>query len=104
MRTDPPVSLPMPAAASPLAMLAAAPEDEPPGTASASCTLGGVAVIGLSPSPEKANSLMCVLPRQTSPAAGGIGQHPRVALGHPTRSSFEPASVATPALSKGPSS
>jgi hypothetical protein len=46
-RTDPPVSDPMPAAASPKATDAAAPEDEPPGTQAASCTLGGVAPSGV---------------------------------------------------------
>ncbi len=47
MRTDPPVSEPMPAAASPNATEAAAPEDDPPATASGSLTDGGDAVIGL---------------------------------------------------------
>ena len=47
IRTEPPVSDPIPAAASPKATDAAAPEDDPPGTASASFTQGGVSVIGL---------------------------------------------------------
>ena len=47
MRTLPPVSEPIPAAASPKATDAAAPEDDPPGTASGSFTQGGVSVTGL---------------------------------------------------------
>ena len=41
IRTDPPVSDPIPAAASPKATDAAAPDDDPPGTALASFTQGG---------------------------------------------------------------
>ena len=55
IRTEPPVSLPIPQAANPKATLAAAPELDPPGTALGSFTQGGVAVIGFSPSPEKAS-------------------------------------------------
>ena len=46
-RTEPPVSDPTAAGASPKATDAAAPEDEPPATAPASLTEGGVAVTGL---------------------------------------------------------
>src|SRR6056297_2734685 len=68
MRTDPPVSDPIPQAARSKATLAAAPDEDPPGTAPASLILGDVAAIGFKPMPEKASSLICVLPRQTSPA------------------------------------
>src|SRR6056297_2834271 len=47
MRTEPPVSEPTPQEARPNATEAAAPDEEPPGTASGSFTQGGVAVIGL---------------------------------------------------------
>ena len=57
MRTEPPVSEPIPAAASPNATEAAAPEDEPPETASGSFTQGGDSVTGFSPSPENASSV-----------------------------------------------
>ena len=100
MRTDPPVSLPIPLAARPKATLAAAPDEDPPGTAASSFTQGGVAVIGFSPSPEKASSLICVLPRQTSPAIAALRRTSQSRAGTRPSSSFEPASVATPALSK----
>ena len=99
MRTDPPVSEPIPQAASPKATLAAAPEDDPPGTASGSFTQGGVAVTGLRPIPENASSLICVLPRQTRPAAVALRSTSASRSGTRPFSSAEPASVATPALS-----
>lgn len=67
IRTEPPVSDPIPADANPYATDVAAPEDDPPGAASGSWMFGGVAVLGFTPSPEKANSVWCVLPRQTKP-------------------------------------
>ncbi len=69
MRTEPPVSEPIPAAARPKATETAAPELEPPGARSRSKTFGGVAVLGLTPKPEKASSDRWVFPRQTRPAA-----------------------------------
>ena len=57
MRTEPPVSEPMATGASPWVIEAAAPEDEPPGTWPGISRLGGVAVFGLMPRPEKANSV-----------------------------------------------
>ena len=69
------------------------PSSSRPAPARASCALGGVAVIGFTPSPEKASSDRCVLPRQTSPrpsAAPARG----VALRHAPASRRVPASVA----------
>ena len=100
VRTDPPVSDPIPAAASPKATEAAAPEDDPPDTAPASFTFGGDAVIGFTPRPEKANSVMWVLPRQTRPAALAFSSTSASRVGVRPARSFEPASVAVPAESK----
>ena len=46
----------------------AAPEDEPPETASKLFTHGVVLVMGFKPNPENANSDIWVLPIHTSPA------------------------------------
>ena len=56
MRTEPPVSDPIAPAAKPNATDAAAPEDEPPGTASGSFLFGGVPITGFRPKPENAIS------------------------------------------------
>ena len=56
--TDPPVSDPIPMAAKPKATDPAAPEDEPPDTASKLFIQGVVSVIGFKPKPENASSDM----------------------------------------------
>lgn len=99
IRTDPPVSEPIPAAASPNATEAAAPDEDPPGTASGSFTQGGVAVMGFNPRPENAISDICVLPRQTSPAAVAFCKTAASVSGTRPSMSAVPASVATPAVS-----
>jgi hypothetical protein len=99
IRTDPPVSDPIAAGASPKATEAAAPEDDPPGTALSSFRQGGVAVTGFSPRPEKASSDICVLPRQTSPCSVAVSSTAASRSGVRPFSSAEPASVATPAVS-----
>lgn len=98
-RTEPPVSEPTAPAASPKATEAAAPEEEPPETAPASFTQGGLAVTGLKPRPEKASSVMCVLPRQTRPCAVAVASTRASRSGVRPRSRALPASVATPAVS-----
>ena len=54
MRQEPPVSVPMPAAAMPSVTETAAPDDEPPGTRPTSRSKGflGVSKWGLMPRPE----------------------------------------------------
>ena len=99
-RTEPAVSEPMPAAARPKATEAAAPEEEPPGASSGSLMLGGVAVTGLRPRPEKASSVRWVLPRQTRPARVAVASTAASRSGTRPASSAEPASVAMPAVSK----
>ncbi len=99
MRTDPPVSDPMAAGASPNATDAAAPEDDPPGTARSSFRQGGVAVTGFRPRPEKASSDICVLPRHTSPPSVAVSRTAASRTGVRCRNRAEPASVATPAVS-----
>ena len=99
IRTDPPVSDPIAAGASPKATEAAAPDEDPPATASGSLTDGGVAVTGFSPSPEKASSDIWVFPRQTSPARVARASTSASAPGVRCFSSADPASVAVPAVS-----
>ena len=88
-----------PAAARPKATEAAAPEEEPPGASSGSLMLGGVAVTGLTPRPEKASSVRWVLPRQTRPARVAVARTAASRSGTRPASSAEPASVAMPAVS-----
>ena len=99
IRTDPPVSEPIPAAARPKATEAAAPDDDPPGTTSGSFTLGEVAVIGFRPRPENAISDRCVLPRQTRPAAVALRSTSASVSGIRPAIRRVPASVAVPAVS-----
>ncbi|EPX85755.1 hypothetical protein ruthe_01684 [Rubellimicrobium thermophilum DSM 16684] len=93
------MSDPTAAGASPQATEAAAPDEDPPGRRSASGQPGGVAVTGLKPRPEKAISVMWVLPRQTVPAA--LARASTAASCSGTRPAMKdvPASVAVPALS-----
>ncbi len=100
IRTEPPVSEPIPAAASPKATEVAAPEEEPPGASAGSFTLGGVAVTGFRPRPENANSVIWVLPRQTSPARVAFSNTTASLEGTRPLSNAEPASVTVPAVSK----
>lgn len=102
IRSEPPVSLPRPAAAMPCATEAAAPEEEPPATRGSSGCQGerGVPRQGLTPSPEKANSLMLVRPTSTAPARriSAIAGASAVA-GGASSSTREPARVTWPATS-----
>ena len=98
-RTDPPVSVPTAAAASPSATDTAAPDDEPPGARSGSSALGGVAVRGFSPSPENASSVMWVLPRQTMPRRAARARMLASLRGTRPSSRRDPASVTVPPLS-----
>ena len=97
--TEPPVSDPIAAGASPNATEAAAPEEDPPATAPSSFTQGGVAVTGFRPNPEKANSDIWVLPRQTRPPCVATSRTSASWAGTRPFSSADPASVATPAVS-----
>lgn len=99
MRTEPPVSVPAPAAARPSATATAVPELDPPGARPGSIALGGVAVTGLTPRPEKASSLRWVLPRGTTPAAAAFAKTAASRSGTRPARSFEPASVTSPAMS-----
>ena len=102
MRIDPAVSDPSPATASPSATETAAPDDEPPGmrATTASAGLRGVPWCGLMPTPEKANSVMLVLPTIAAPASRSRATAAAscTAGGAPRRST-EPASVVRPATS-----
>ena len=71
MRTEPPVSLPMPAGASRAATATPVPLDEPPGVRWVLRSQGfhGAPISGLVPQPPKANSTMCSLPSGNMPAA-----------------------------------
>ena len=65
---EPPVSEPIPPEHRLSAVATAAPEDEPPGANEFLEEFGGVAVLGLTPRPEKANSDRCVFPMFIKPA------------------------------------
>ncbi len=82
MRTDPPVSDPIAAGASPKATEAAAPDDDPPGTASASFTQGGVAVTGFMAQARKRQFGHVGLAKTDQPHARGIAQHVGIAVRH----------------------
>ena len=71
MRTEPPVSLPMPAGASRAATATPVPLDEPPGVRWVLRSHGfhGAPISGLVPQPPNANSTMCSLPSGNMPAA-----------------------------------
>ena len=99
IRTDPPVSEPIATGANPNATEAAAPDDEPPETASVSCTHGDVAVFGFSPKPENANSDICVFPKHTVPIAVAFFKTSASSDGTRFFNSKEPASVLIPAVS-----
>lgn len=70
IRTEPPVSLPIPAGASPPATATPVPLDDPPGTRCARRSQGlrGVPMRGFVPHPPKANSVMWTLPSGIIPA------------------------------------
>ncbi len=71
MRTEPPVSEPIAAGASPAATATPDPLDDPPGTRCVARSHGfhGVPRCGLVPQVPNANSTICVLPSGTMPAA-----------------------------------
>src|ERR1700722_12009293 len=65
MRTEPPVSVPRPISAMPSLTATAAPAEDPPGILRSllrSYGFAGVPKCGFRPMPEKANSVMLVLP------------------------------------------
>src|SRR5690606_28175552 len=87
----------------PSATATADPEEEPPGITGSPRTPGGTGVPkwGLTPSPEKANSLMFVLPTQTIPAAASARTTAEsCAAGGTSDLVREPAVVTVPATSK----
>ena len=57
IRTDPPVSDPIPADDKFNAVATAAPEEDPPGATICLTAFGGVPVFGFTPRPEKASSV-----------------------------------------------
>ena len=65
--TEPPVSEPIEAKLKFFATEIAEPEDDPPGTRLASKEFFGVIVFGFNPKPEKANSVIWVLPNGIKP-------------------------------------
>ena len=101
MRTEPPVSEPMPAAARPRATEVAAPQDEPPGARGVSSitALAGVPVAGLVPMPPSANCTVLVLPRQTRPARVARASTVASRVGTRPASRGVPPSVAVSAVS-----
>ena len=101
-RMEPPVSEPRPATARPKATDTAAPDEEPPGMRATCASHGftGVPWCGLMPTPEKANSVMLVLPIRAAPAARkrATAGASAVAAGSPSRTT-EPAIVVSEATS-----
>ena len=107
MRIEPPVSLPSAATAAPAATETAPPELEPPGTqagaagsSAAIATLAGVPWCGLMPTPEKANSVICVRPISAAPAARSRATAgASTGAGGWSASTTDPALVTWPAMS-----
>ena len=107
MRIEPPVSEPRPMNAAPVATDTAAPEDEPPGTRGAPGSApkrpskaAGVPWWGLMPTPEKANSTICVRPITAPPAARRrCTASASQAAGGASASTREPAGVGIPCMS-----
>ncbi|GAO27353.1 hypothetical protein ALISP_7173 [Alicycliphilus sp. B1] len=107
MRIEPPVSEPRAMKAAPVATDTPAPEDEPPGTRAgpgrapwrASCA-AGVPKCGFTPTPEKANSTMCVCPTMAAPARRRRATAVQSAgAGGASASTVEPAAVTMPRMS-----
>ncbi len=100
-RTDPPVSVPIPAAARAAAVATAEPLLEPPGTRWVPRSHGfqGVPQCSLVPQPPKASSTVCVLPMTIAPAA--MRRRTTVAVTAETRlrQAFDPAVVTRPCMS-----
>ncbi len=101
MRTEPPVSVPMPQGARPAATATPVPELEPPGPRSSFMSQGfhGVPMCVLVPKLPMANSTLCVLPSTIMPAEMSL--RASVAVRGETRFSqaFEPPVVTRPFMS-----
>ena len=102
MRMEPPVSLPRPMRAAPVATDTPAPDEEPPGMRGTSVLHGltGVPKCGLVPTPENANSTIWVRPMKAAPArrkraTAGLS----CSAGGVSLRTTEPAQVVCPATS-----
>ena len=84
-RTEPAVSEPIAAAASPKATDAAAPDEEPPGASSGSLMFGGVAVTGFTPRPGEGELGHVGLAEADEPGPRRRRDGGRVALRHAAR-------------------
>ena len=102
MRTEPPVSLPMPAGASRAATATPVPLDEPPGVRWVLRSQGfhGAPISGLVPQPPKANSTMCSLPSGTMPAAVSRSTVLEVSVATRFSNIFEPPVPTRPSMSQ----
>ena len=97
-RTEPPVSVPNPPAASPPATAAADPPDEPPGTRVRSQGLRVSLNAECSVDEPMANSSMFVLPRSTAPAFRRRATIVASYGGTNVSRTFDPQVVRTPAV------
>ena len=102
MRTEPPVSLPMPAGARRAATATPVPLEEPPGVRWVLRSHGfqGAPISGLVPQPPKANSTMCVLPSGTMPAASSRSTVAEVSVATRCASICEPPVPMRPLMSQ----
>ena len=102
MRTEPPVSLPMPAGVSRAATATPVPLEEPPGTRWVARSQGfqGAPIRGLVPQPPKANSTMCSLPSGIMPAAVRRSTVLDVSVAIRPSNIFEPPVPTLPAMSQ----
>ena len=102
MRTEPPVSLPMPAGVSRAATATPVPLEEPPGTRWVLRSQGfhGAPISGLVPQPPKANSTMCSLPSGIMPAAVRRSTVLEVSVATRASNIFEPPVPTLPAMSQ----
>src|SRR5262245_7596517 len=100
MRTDPPVSEPIAAGASPAATATAEPLLEPPATRCVPASHGfqGAPIGPLRPQPPNANSTMCVLPSAIAPAEISLRTAVAVATDCRPRQLNDPAVVRRPSI------
>ncbi|MNT08205.1 hypothetical protein D3C72_1429400 [compost metagenome] len=101
IRTEPPVSEPSAAGASPAATATPDPLDEPPGTRCCRRSQGlrGVPMTGFVPQPPNANSTMWVLPNITMPASSRRATAVDVTPLRRSRQASDPAVVTWPWIS-----
>ena len=101
IRTEPPVSLPMPTGANPAATATPVPLEEPPGTRWVARSHGftGVPIFGFVPQPPNANSVICVLPSGTMPAPSNRSTVAAVAVLTRPRLRAEPSVQTLPSIS-----